>query len=48
VPAYRVVNKQALLTRKIHFDDITLMQDLLENEGVKIKGSQIIHLEKYL
>ena len=29
VPAHRVVNKQALLTGKMHFDGITLMQDLL-------------------
>ena len=27
---------------------ITLMQDLLENEGVEIKNNQIIDLEKYL
>ena len=33
---------------KMHFDGITLMQDLLENEGVEIKGNQIVDLEKYL
>ena len=48
VPAHRVVNKQGLLTGKMHFDGITLMQDLLENEGVEIKDNQIIDLEKYL
>ena len=48
VPAHRVVNKQGLLTGKMHFDGITLMQDLLENEGVEIKNNQIIDLEKYL
>ena len=48
VPAQRVVNKQGLLTGKMHFDGITLMQDLLENEGVEIKNNQIIDLEKYL
>ena len=31
VPVHRVVNKQGLLTGKMHFDGITLMQDLLEN-----------------
>ena len=48
VPAHRVVNKQGLLTGKMHFDGITLMQDLLENDGVEIKDNQRIDLEKYL
>ena len=48
MPAHRMVNKQGLLTGKMHFDGITLMQDLLENEGVEIKYNQIIDLEKYL
>ena len=40
VPAHRVVNKQGLLTGKMHFDGITLMQNLLENEGVEIKDNK--------
>ena len=48
VPVHRVVNKQGLLREKMNFDGITLMQDLLENEGVEIKDNQIIDLEKYL
>jgi len=48
VPAHRVVNKQGLLTGKMHFDGITLMQQLLENEGIEIKNNQIVSLEKYL
>ena len=48
VPAHMVLNKQVLLTGKMHFDGITLIQDLLENEGVEIKDNQIIDLEKYL
>ena len=39
-PAHRVVNKQGLLKGKMHFDGITLMQDLLENEGVEIKDNK--------
>ena len=46
--AHRLVNKQCLLTAKMHFNGITLMQDLLENEGFEIKDNKIIHLEKYL
>lgn len=48
VPAHRVVNKQGLLTGKMHFDGITLMQQLLENEGVAIKDNKIVDLEKHL
>ena len=40
VPDHRVVNKQGLLTGKMHFDGITLMQNLLENEGVEIKDNK--------
>lgn len=38
--AHRVVNKQGLIIGKMHFDGITLMQDLLENEGVEIKDNK--------
>jgi methylated-DNA-protein-cysteine methyltransferase related protein len=41
VPAHRVVNRQGLLTGKYHFDGITLMQQLLENEGVVVVENQI-------
>jgi len=47
VPAHRVVNKAGLLTGKHHFDGTNLMQQLLENEGVKVVDNQIIELEKY-
>ena len=48
VPAHRVVNQKGLLTGKMHFDGITLMQDLLENEGVVIRNNQIVDLEKLI
>ena len=48
VPAHRVVNQKGLLTGKIHFEGITLMQQLLENEGLVIENNQIIDLEKHL
>ena len=47
VPAHRVVNKQGLLTGKFHFDDITLMQQLLKNEGIIVVDNQIQELEKF-
>ena len=36
VPAHRVVNRNGLLTGKIHFGSPNEMQELLENEGVKV------------
>jgi len=42
VPAHRVVNRIGLLTGKHHFDGINLMKQLLENEGHKFNGDQIL------
>ena len=41
VPAHRVVNRNGLLTGKMHFDGTNLMQQLLENEGIIVKDNQI-------
>lgn len=41
VPAHRVVNSKGLLTGKNHFATPTLMQELLENEGIIVKNDQI-------
>jgi len=43
-----LVNQKGLLTGKIHFQGITLMQQLLENKGIVIENNQIVDLEKYL
>ena len=45
VPAHRVVNRKGLLTGKHHFDGTNLMQQLLENEGIKVVDSQIVDFE---
>lgn len=47
VPAHRVVNRVGLLTGKQHFGGTNLMQQLLENEGVKVKDNQIVDFEKH-
>ncbi|MGB5821041.1 MAG: MGMT family protein [Saonia sp.] len=47
VPAHRVVNRKGLLTGKHHFDGTNLMQQLLENEGVKVVDNQIRDFDKY-
>lgn len=41
VPAHRVVNRKGLLTGKHHFQGTNLMQQLLENEGIKIKENTV-------
>ncbi len=46
VPAHRVVNRNGLLTGKHHFPTETLMQELLENEGVKVKDDAVQNFEK--
>ena len=47
IPAHRVVNRLGLLTGKQHFDGTNLMQQLLENEGIKVKENQIIDFKKH-
>jgi methylated-DNA-protein-cysteine methyltransferase related protein len=46
IPAHRVVNRNGLLTGKHHFETLLTMQELLENEGVKIIDDQIIDFDK--
>ena len=47
VPAHRVVNRNGLLTGKHHFPGISLMQQLLENEGITINDDQIVHFQDH-
>lgn len=42
VPAHRVVNSQGLLTGKHHFGGPTMMQQLLEAEGVEIEDDRVV------
>ena len=46
VPAHRVVNRNGVLTGKHHFDGTSLMQQLLESEGVEVIDNQIVDFEK--
>ena len=46
VPAHRVVNRNGLLTGKMHFDGTNLMQQLLENEGIVVVDNQIVDFKK--
>lgn len=47
VPAHRVVNRNGVLTGKHHFDGTSLMQQLLESEGIEVINNQIVDFEKY-
>jgi len=42
VPAHRVVNRNGLLTGKIHFGSPDQMQELLENEGVVVENDEVV------
>jgi methylated-DNA-protein-cysteine methyltransferase-like protein len=46
IPAHRVVNRQGLLTGKHHFATPTLMQELLEAEGIEVIEDQIQNFTK--
>ncbi|MFW5891902.1 MAG: MGMT family protein [Bacteroidota bacterium] len=46
IPAHRVVNRKGVLTGKHHFGNPFLMQQLLENEGVRIVNDQIINFHE--
>ncbi|WP_413532149.1 MGMT family protein [Empedobacter brevis] len=45
VPAHRVVNRNGLLTGKHHFNPSTLMQQLLENEGIEIINDKVVNFK---
>jgi methylated-DNA-protein-cysteine methyltransferase-like protein len=46
VPAHRVVNRNGMLSGKMHFATPTLMQELLEKEGTKVEGDKVVEFEK--
>ena len=43
IPAHRVVNRQGMLTGKLHFLTPLTMQHLLEAEGVKVVEDRVIN-----
>jgi methylated-DNA-protein-cysteine methyltransferase related protein len=42
VPAHRVVNRKGALSGRHHFATPTLMQELLEAEGVRVENDQVV------
>lgn len=45
VPAHRVVNRNGLLTGKMHFSDPDQMEKLLLSEGVKVSNDRVESFE---
>jgi methylated-DNA-protein-cysteine methyltransferase-like protein len=46
VPAHRVVNRNGLLTGKVHFPGFDTMSELLENEGVEVVDDCVVHFKQ--
>ncbi len=46
VPAHRVVNRNGLLTGKMHFSNANEMERLLKNEGLLIEKDQVMDFKK--
>jgi methylated-DNA-protein-cysteine methyltransferase-like protein len=48
VPAHRVVNRRGMLTGKHHFGAPTIMQQLLESEGVQVEDDKVVGFDELL
>jgi len=46
VPAQRVVNRNGMLTGRMHYETSTRMQELLEKDGVKVEKDTVVEFEK--
>jgi methylated-DNA-protein-cysteine methyltransferase-like protein len=46
VPAHRVVNRNGMLTGKMHFETPTKMQELLAKEKIKVKNETVLDFAK--
>lgn len=46
IPAHRVVNRNGLLTGKMHFETPTQMEERLKREGVSVVNDQILDFQE--
>jgi methylated-DNA-protein-cysteine methyltransferase-like protein len=46
VPAHRVVNRNGMLSGKMHFATPTRMEELLVKEKIKVKNDTVVDFEK--
>jgi methylated-DNA-protein-cysteine methyltransferase related protein len=47
VPAHRVVNRNGLLSGKMHFETPYQMEELLKKEGIVVKNDQIQNFNQH-
>ena len=47
IPAHRVVNRRGELSGRNSFATPTLMQELLENEGLHVQNDRIVNFHKF-
>ena len=46
VPAQRVVNRNGMLSGKAHFATSTLMEELLQKEGIQVEKDKVVEFTK--
>lgn len=46
IPAQRVVNRNGMLSGKMHFETPTRMQELLEKDKVKVEKDKVVDFDK--
>lgn len=46
IPAHRVVNRNGLLTGKMHFPTPDAMQERLKKEGIEVKNDQVLNFKE--
>ncbi|MDP4711532.1 MAG: MGMT family protein [Saprospiraceae bacterium] len=46
IPAHRVVNRKGELSGRAHFNPPSLMQELLEAEGIRIENNQVLDFKE--
>ena len=47
VPAHRVVNRNGMLTGKMHFSSPERMEELLSNEKIMVKNDTIVNFQQH-
>lgn len=46
IPAHRVVNRKGELSGRVHFATPTMMQELLEQEGVEVEDNKVVDFKR--
>jgi methylated-DNA-protein-cysteine methyltransferase related protein len=46
VPAQRVINRNGMLSGKMHFETPTRMEELLQKEGIRIVDDKVVDFKK--